>query len=161
MTTPSNKVYLDEDQRKVPGCAFMLLSFVSPESNQKCEKFGLKVRGVFATREDAESHVERLMRVDPNFDVFVADCHRWLLCPPKAEDLADEKYTDRFLDRLIQTHKQEQLKAREAFEEHKRQMMTSSKETAAAPDRLRSWSEMVEEETECTPSDLLSELESR
>jgi hypothetical protein len=107
MTTPTKKVYLDEDQLKVPGCSFVLLSFVSPESNQKCNKFGLKVRGVFATREDAEAHVERLMRVDPNFDVFVADCHRWLLCPPKAEDVADERYTNKFLDRLIQTHKQE------------------------------------------------------
>ena len=75
--------------------------------------------------------------VDPNFDVFVADCHRWLLCPPKAEDVADEKYTDKFLDRLIQTHKQEQLRAREAFEEHKRQLMTSPKETARSSGRAQ------------------------
>jgi hypothetical protein len=39
--------------------------------------------------------------------------------------------------------------------------MTSPKETAKIPDGLRSWSEIVEEEMESTPSDLLSELEGR
>lgn len=157
---PGKKVYLDEDQLKVPGCAFVLLSFVSPESNQKCDKFGLKVRGAFATREEAEAHVERLMRIDPNFDVFVADCYKWLLCPPKAEEVQDEVYIDKFLNRLIQTHKEEQMKAREAFEEHKREMIESPK-TIAEPMKLKSWSEMVDEELEGTPSDLLNELEGR
>ena len=158
MASTDKRVYLDEDQLKVPGCAFVLLSFVSPESNQKSEKFGLKVRGTFATREEAEAHVERLMRIDPDFDVFVADCYRWLLCPPKPDEVSEEVYIDKYLDRLIQTHKREQLKAREAFEEHKREMMSAPK-AREETEKPRAWSDIVEEETEVTPSGLLKELE--
>lgn len=157
MASDGKKVYLDEDQLKVPGCAFVLLSFVSPESNQKLEKFGLKVRGAFATREEAEAHVERLMRIDPNFDVFVADCYRWLLCPPKPEDVSNEVFIDKYLNTLIQTHKQEQIRAREAFEEHKRELMTAPKGPTES-EKPKSWSDIVEE-SEMTPSDLLTELE--
>jgi hypothetical protein len=118
-----NTIYLDEDPIRVPGANFVLLSFVSPNSTQKSEKCGLKVRGVFETREQAEAHVKRLMTVDPDFDVFVADLYRWLLVPPNASEVQEEEYTNAYLNGLIKTHKTEQDKAKQAFEEYKRDLM--------------------------------------
>ena len=129
MATPTTdapqkpKVYLDEDPVRVPGFNYVLLSFVSPESNVKCEKIGLKVRGAFDNLEAAQAHAKRLMEVDPNFDVFVADAHRWLLVPPKPSEIANEEYVDEYLNTLLKTHKEEQLKAKAAFEAYKKEQM--------------------------------------
>lgn len=116
-------VYLDEDPIKVPGCKYVLLSFVSPVSNVKSDKIGLKVRGVFDDMDTARAHLRRLMELDPAFDIFVADCHRWLLIPPKPSDLDNVEYSDQMLQQLVQTHKEEQLRAKAAFETYKDEMM--------------------------------------
>ena len=44
---------LETDYTTVPGQAFACLSIVGPECPQKNEKFGIKIRGAFATRDEA------------------------------------------------------------------------------------------------------------
>lgn len=119
----TKQAYLDEDPIKVPGCKYVLLSFVSPVSNVKSDKLGLKVRGVFDDMESARAHIRRLMELDPAFDIFVADCHRWLLIPPKPSDIDNVEYSDHTLQQLVQSHKEEQLKAKAAFETYKKELM--------------------------------------
>lgn len=119
----TKQAYLDEDPIKVPGSRYVLLSFVSPVSNVKSDKLGLKVRGVFDDMDSARAHIRRLMELDPAFDIFVADCHRWLLIPPKPSDLENVEYSDQVLQQLVQTHKEEQLKAKAAFEIYKKELM--------------------------------------
>jgi hypothetical protein len=105
-TTEATKpAYLDEDPIKIPGAQYVLLSFVSPVSNVKCEKLGLKIREFFEDLDSAGAHMSRLMELDPTFDIFVADCHRWLLIPPKATDIKNVEYSDRVLNELVQSHK--------------------------------------------------------
>lgn len=115
--------YLDEDPIKVPEARYVLLSFVSPVSNIKCDKIRLKVRGVFKDMDSAKHHVRRLMETDPTFDIFVADCNRWLLVSPKATNLKNVEYSNHVLQELVQTHKDEQVKAKAAFENYKKEMM--------------------------------------
>lgn len=125
----TKQAYLDEDPIKVPGSKYVLLSFVSPVSNVKSDKLGLKIRGVFDDMESARAHMHRLMELDPSFDIFVADCHRWLLIPPKASDLENVEYSDQVLQQLVQTHKEEQLKAKAAFETYKKGLMENGSST--------------------------------
>ena len=44
---------LEQDYTTVPGQLYACLSVVGPEAPQKNDKFGIKIRGAFATRDHA------------------------------------------------------------------------------------------------------------
>ena len=64
---------LETDYTTVPGQIFACLSVVGPEAPQKNDKFGIKIRGAFATRDEAANHAKRLQKEDPTFDIYVVD----------------------------------------------------------------------------------------
>ena len=70
---------LEQDYTTVPGQLFACLSIVGPECPQKNDKFGIKIRGAFNTRDEAASHAKRLQREDSTFDIYVVDMYKWLL----------------------------------------------------------------------------------
>ena len=51
--------HLEADPITIPGQNFALISIVSDHSNQKHEKCGVKIRGVFNTKEDAQHHAKK------------------------------------------------------------------------------------------------------
>ena len=72
---------LEQDYTTVPGQLFACLSIVGPECPQKNEKFGIKIRGAFSTRDEAANHAKRLQKEDSTFDIYVVDMYKWLLIP--------------------------------------------------------------------------------
>ena len=46
---------LEQDYTTVPGQLYACLSVVGPEAPQKNDKFGIKIRGAFNTRDEAAS----------------------------------------------------------------------------------------------------------
>lgn len=145
----AERVYLDEDVIKVPGQNYVIVSFVSPDGNQRSDRSGIKIRGVFDTRGEAEEHVRRLMQVDGSFDVYVADMYRWLVVPPRPEDV-DAVYTNDYLNELITGHKEAQEKARIFFERR-------VKEEAAA--RIAADATEAESSPEVSPSGVAAAME--
>ncbi|GAQ91461.1 hypothetical protein KFL_007890090 [Klebsormidium nitens] len=127
----ATELYLDEDPLKVSGISFAIVSFATPNGPQKCSTFGLKIRGAFDTLEDANAHVKRLIALDPNFDIFVVDCYRWLRMPPDPEVIDKQIYQDPQLNAIMAGHKDEQLKAKAHFEERKRQVMAEGLDAVA------------------------------
>lgn len=119
--------YLDEDVVTVPGQNFALLSFVGPNQRQKNERMGMKIRGVFNTREDADAHVKKLRKFDTQLDVFLVDMYRWVLIPPPTNPLelehADVEYDQKFLNDLMKGYRESQQLARAHFEERKRAVL--------------------------------------
>lgn len=149
--------YLDEDCLRVPGQQFVLLSFARSTTDPEASAFGLKVRGVFETREAAEEHTKRLIDLDPTFDIYVADMYRWLLAPPKPDDIENAVYKDQYLNELITGHKEAQIRAKEFFEARVREEVAAAssvpediKEGLEAanipPPKKMSWADEVEEE---------------
>lgn len=118
-----NKVYLDEDTLKVPGVNFAIISFVGPQGAQKCEHFGLKIRGAFETFEQANEHAKRLSKVDPTFDVYIIDMYRWCTAPPNPDLINKKVYNDPTLNTLMQSYEEEQQRAKEVFNERKALVM--------------------------------------
>ena len=55
---------LEQDYTTVPGQLYACLSVVGPEAPQKNDKFGIKIRGAFASRDEAAAHAKRLQRED-------------------------------------------------------------------------------------------------
>ena len=114
---------LEQDYTTVPGQVFACLSIVGPDCPQKTDKFGIKIRGCFATRDEAANHAKRLQKEDATFDIYVVDMYKWLLVPPDREHIEDVHYADNKLEELMQNYKENQKQAKIAFEQRKREAM--------------------------------------
>ena len=114
---------LEQDYTTVPGQVFACLSVVGPECPQKTDKFGIKIRGCFATNAEAAAHAKRLQKEDATFDIYVVDMYKWLLIPPDREQIEDTHYADEKLEEMMVAYKDNQAQGRKLFEERKRDSM--------------------------------------
>jgi len=117
---------LEQDYTTVPGQVFACLSVVGPESPQKNDKFGIKIRGAFATRDEAANHAKRLQKEDSTFDIYVVDMYKWLLIPPDPSKIEDAHYTNEKLETLMTGYRENQAMAAKMFSERKRDMISTS-----------------------------------
>lgn len=124
---------LEQDYTVVPGQLYACLSVVGPECPQKNDKFGIKIRGAFNSREEAASHAKRLQKEDATFDIYVVDMYKWLLIPPDSTSIEDVHYTNEKLEELMSGYKENQQMAAKMFEERKRDMMESGTNTFIKP----------------------------
>ena len=111
---------LEQDYLTVPGQLFACISFVGPDLPQKNEKLGLKIRGCFATRDEAASHAKRLQKEDAIVDIYVVDMYKWLLIPPDRTQIDDVHYQNDKLEEIFQKYKENQAAAAAVFEKRKR-----------------------------------------
>ena len=116
---------LEQDLTTVPGQLYALISLVGPELPQKNEKFGLKIRGVFNTREEAANHAKRLQKEDATFDIYVVDMYKWLLIPPDREKIDDVHYQNEKLEEIMTKYRENQRMAAAMFERRKKDMMAT------------------------------------
>jgi hypothetical protein len=124
---------LEQDFVTVPGQTYALISLVGPECPQKSDKFGLKIRGVFPSKDEAGTHAKRLQREDNIMDIYVVDMYKWLLIPPQADKIEDVKYQDEKLEELMTKYKENQSDAARMFETRKRDMMAVKEEGEDMP----------------------------
>ena len=124
---------LEQDYTTVPGQLYACLSVVGPECPQKNDKFGIKIRGAFNSREEAASHAKRLQKEDATFDIYVVDMYKWLLIPPDPTAIDDVHYTNEKLEELMIGYKENQQMAAKMFEERKRDMMQTGTNTYIKP----------------------------
>ena len=116
---------LEQDYTTVPGQLYACLSVVGPEAPQKNDKFGIKIRGAFASRDEAASHAKRLQKEDSTFDIYVVDMYKWLLIPPDPLKIEDVHYQNEKLEEIMSGYKDNQAEAARMFNERKRDMMES------------------------------------
>jgi len=114
---------LEQDYTTVPGQLFACLSVVGPSCPQKTDKFGIKIRGAFTTRDEAANHAKRLQKEDSTFDIYVVDMYKWLLIPPDPTQIDDVHYTNDKLEEIMVGYKENQAQAAKMFEDRKRDMM--------------------------------------
>ena len=114
---------LEQDYTTVPGQLFACLSVVGPDCPQKTDKFGIKIRGCFSSRDEASNHAKRLQKEDATFDIYVVDMYKWLLIPPDRDCIEDVHYTNEKLEELMVSYRDNQAQATRMFEERKRNMI--------------------------------------
>ena len=117
---------LEQDYTTVPGQLYACLSVIGPEAPQKNDKFGIKIRGAFNSRDEAASHAKRLQKEDATFDIYVVDLYKWLLIPPDPTKIEDVHYTNEKLEELMSGYKENQAQAAQMFSERKRDMIEST-----------------------------------
>jgi hypothetical protein len=124
---------LEPDYLTVPGQVFACVSFVGPELPQKNEKLGMKIRGCFASRDDAAAHAKRLQREDGLVDIYVVDMYKWLLIPPDRATVDDAHYANEKLEEIMVKYRKNQSEAAAMFEKRKRDMTAKPIEGSDTP----------------------------
>jgi hypothetical protein len=89
---------------------------------------GVKVRGTFNTREEADARAHSLQREDPTFDVFVGQVGYWLPWDPTPEDVGDMEYAEDHLNKLVKGQKDNMAKKDMFFMEQKDKRVAEANE---------------------------------
>jgi hypothetical protein len=114
---------LENDMTMVPGQYYALISIVGPDCPQRNDKFGLKIRGVFPTKDEAASHAKRLQKEDATFDIYLVETGKWLLIPPDRDKIDDVHYVEEKLEEIMTKYRENQTNAKVMFDKRKRDMV--------------------------------------
>lgn len=87
---------------------------------------GIKVRGVFASQQEAEMHCKLLREHDPNHDVYVGQVGLWMPFHPEAYKTGKVEYLEKELNQLMYEKQKNDEVAKEKFNER----VKSSKQKA-------------------------------
>ena len=110
------------------------------QNNGRTSIRGLKVRGIYDTRREAEVRAKVLQRMDKSFNVFVGQVGYWLPWDPEPDNIENQEYGEKDLNNLVKSYKdneterdiyyQEQLEKRKADirEENERKKQENLKE---------------------------------
>lgn len=117
----------DPERYQTPGQKYALVSFVSPQSNQKYDKIAMKIRGVYSTLEEASARAKALQKFDKIVDIYVVEMYQWVPVPPNPDDVQSQEYQDNMLNDIISGHAEQQELAALEFENRKNEMIEKNK----------------------------------
>ena len=93
---------------------------------------GIKVRGVYQSKQEAEMRASKLHKSDSNFHVFVGQVGYWLPWNPCADKIEDEQFLDSGLNELMEKYKENNINKDLLYEEQKREKMKAAQEEVLA-----------------------------
>ena len=102
---------------------------------------GLKVRGTYTTKEEAEKRAKKLQGLDSEFHVFVGQVGYWLPWDPCADKIEDESFINSQLNDMMEKYKENNVNKDIFYEEQKRDKIKAAKEEA-----IRKKKEQMEQE---------------
>jgi len=77
---------------------------------------GLKIRGVYATQDEAELRCKKLRESDPNHDIYVGPVGIWIPWDPNAYKTGRVEFMEEELNQLHQEKMKNEAKAKEEFD---------------------------------------------
>ena len=89
---------------------------------------GLKVRGTYSTRDEADKRAKSLQSIDSDFHVFVGQVGYWLPWDPCADKVQDEHYINSQLNDMMEKYKENNINRDIFYEEEKRNKVKAAKE---------------------------------
>jgi hypothetical protein len=114
--------YLTEDQ-PIPSQQYALISIVGPNMIQKCDVWGLKVRGVTDSLEAAKALTKRIMKLDKDYDIYTVDVGKFFPLAVEPYDIANVEYENQQLNDLVKNYLENKEKANEHWNHRKQEMM--------------------------------------
>lgn len=89
---------------------------------------GLKVRGVYDTRKEAEFRAKQLQSTDRNFNVYVGQVGYWLPWDPEPHRIQEEEYAEQELNNLMKEYRKNQEYRDQEFQDHVETNLTTAQE---------------------------------
>ena len=102
---------------------------------------GVKVRGVYNTKDEAEARAKKLSTLDSSFHVFVGQVGYWLPWDPNADGVENEVFQNTQLNEMMEKYQENNINRDIFYEEQKRDKIAAAKEEAEKKRR-----EQLEEE---------------
>ncbi len=93
---------------------------------------GLKIRGAYSTREEAESRAKKLQKMDADHNIFVGQVGKWLPWDPSPNAIQDQEYAEDQLNTLMKKYKENE-EAREMFHKEQRDRAKKTKGFVSMP----------------------------
>jgi hypothetical protein len=93
---------------------------------------GLKIRGAYSTREEAESRAKKLQKMDADHNIFVGQIGKWLPWDPSPNAIQDQEYAEDQLNTLMKKYKENE-EAREVFHKEQRDKAKKTKGVVSMP----------------------------
>jgi len=113
---------------------------------------GLKVRGTYNTKDEAERRAKKLQGLDSDFHVFVGQVGYWLPWDPNADKIEDESFMNSQLNDMMEKYKENTLDKDIFYEEQKRDKVKAAREEVIrkkqekeAQEKLENVSDKVDE----------------
>jgi hypothetical protein len=101
-------------------------------NSYKTSMYGLKVRGIYPTQEQAAARAKTLQKKDPYHNVYVGEVGEWMPWDPAPEEVEDQEYPLDQLNSLMKSYRENSAKRDAFFEEEKRQKMAAAAAAATS-----------------------------
>jgi hypothetical protein len=113
---------LNEDDTKIPGCNYMVTSFVGPDMTAKSQIYGLCFLGAFETVEEAVDYIDDAC--NKTYDTGIVEMYKFTPNRPSMKPETQED-VDKFLNDVIVKYKIEREEARLVYEYRKEKLMVN------------------------------------
>lgn len=117
--------YLPEDP-PIPGVKFALVSIVGPNMNQKCDVWGLKIRGYASDLEKAKNLVKKLMNINKEFDIFIVEVGKFFPLAINPLEVETVEYQNQQLNDLMKNYLENRELAKDEFYTRKTELMNEA-----------------------------------
>ena len=114
---------------------------------------GLKVRGTYSTRDEAEKRAKSLQSLDSDFHVFVGQVGYWLPWDPCADKVQEEHYINDQLNEMMEKYKENNINRDIFYEEEKRDKIKAAKEEVIRKKKEEAEKKKQGELEDSTPED--------
>lgn len=134
---PGDTSFSRVDAVKVPDVNVIIISYVESDPERReletpAGCVGVKFRGAFATKKEAEEHLDKVLsKLERDVDMFVVDMYKWLLVPPEIDDIKDVRYREDYLQEMFTSYEESQKAAKMHISE--REKMTPTDVMDSAP----------------------------
>jgi hypothetical protein len=98
------------------------------QNDFKTSMRGVKVRGVYSLKEDAENRAKSLAKTDSTFNVFVGQVGYWLPWDPNPDNVDKEVFSNEELNNLMNNYKQNAVDKDIFYEQEKRDKVKAARE---------------------------------
>lgn len=114
--------YLYEDP-EIPGQKYGLISIVGPNMQQKCDVWGLKIRGVADNLDKAKKMTQKLMKIDQDYDIYTVEIGKFFPLVVNPLEISDVEYQNTQLNDLIKGYLESKELANDQWEQRKNEMV--------------------------------------
>lgn len=121
----NNIDYLSEDPI-LPQQRYALVSIVGPHMPQKCDVWGMKVRGVADSAERAKAMAQKLLKTDNDYDVFTVEVGKFFPLAVEPHEIGNVEYQNSQLNELVKSYLENRELANDHWAQRKNELIKAA-----------------------------------
>jgi phosphoribosylformylglycinamidine (FGAM) synthase PurS component len=127
--------YLFEDP-PIPSQQYALVSIVGPHMNQKCDVWGLKVRGTAESLDKAKALSQKILQIDNHYDIYTVEVGKFFPLTVEPTEINNVEYQNEQLNNLMKSYLQNKETASDFWHKRKNEMIQEAIKEGQSPNEL-------------------------